>query len=84
MRAPGLSDYGRRLITEAKPVTAEDLGGRYFASRCCAIPASDVRDFMAGLLDAAAISAEHAVDADRLLDHFVAHARSAGRSVRIK
>jgi hypothetical protein len=35
----------------------------------------------AGLLDAAAaISAEHAIDADRLLDHFVAHARGAGLS----
>jgi hypothetical protein len=34
-----------------------------------------------GLLDAAAaISAEHAADADRLLDHFVAHARSTGAS----
>jgi hypothetical protein len=35
----------------------------------------------AGLLDAAAgISAEHAVDADRLLDHFVGHARATGMS----
>lgn len=35
----------------------------------------------AGLLDAAAaISAEHAADADRLLDHFVAHARGTGLS----
>jgi ATP-dependent Clp protease ATP-binding subunit ClpA len=35
----------------------------------------------AELLDAAAaISAEHAADADRLLDHFVAHARDAGMS----
>jgi hypothetical protein len=35
----------------------------------------------AALLDAAAaISAEHAADADRLLDHFVAHARDAGMS----
>ena len=35
----------------------------------------------AGLLDAAvAISAEYAADADRLLDHFVAHARSSGAS----
>jgi hypothetical protein len=35
----------------------------------------------AGLLDAAAaISAEHAADADRLLDHFVAHARGGGMS----
>ncbi|GIJ64861.1 Clp protease N-terminal domain-containing protein [Virgisporangium aurantiacum] len=34
-----------------------------------------------GLLDAAvAISAERAADADRLLDHFVTHARSAGLS----
>src|SRR5262245_44648994 len=34
-----------------------------------------------GLLDAAAaISAEHAADADRLLDHIVAHARGAGMS----
>jgi hypothetical protein len=35
----------------------------------------------AGLLDAAAaISSEHAADADRLLDHFVAHARGARMS----
>ena len=35
----------------------------------------------AGLLDAAAaLSAGHAADADRLLDHFVAHARSTGMS----
>jgi ATP-dependent Clp protease ATP-binding subunit ClpA len=35
----------------------------------------------AGLLDAAAaISAEHAADADRLLDHFVHHARGSGMS----
>ena len=35
----------------------------------------------AGLLDAAAaISAEHAADADRLLDHFVTHARGTGMS----
>src|SRR3954453_23212730 len=35
----------------------------------------------AALLDiAAAISAEHAADADRLLDHFVTHARGAGMS----
>jgi hypothetical protein len=35
----------------------------------------------AGLLDAAAaISAAHAADADRLLDHFVTHARGAGMS----
>jgi len=35
----------------------------------------------AALLDAAAaISAEHAADADRLLDHFVAHARGSGMS----
>jgi ClpX C4-type zinc finger/Clp amino terminal domain, pathogenicity island component len=35
----------------------------------------------AGLLDAAAaISAEHAADADRLLDHFVANARATGMS----
>src|SRR5690242_10339459 len=35
----------------------------------------------AALLDAAAvISAEHAADADRLLDHFVTHARNAGMS----
>src|SRR3954447_8385791 len=35
----------------------------------------------APLLDAAAaISAEHAADADRLLDHFVAHARGSGMS----
>jgi hypothetical protein len=35
----------------------------------------------AGLLDAAAtISAEHAAAADRLLDHFVAHARGSGMS----
>ena len=35
----------------------------------------------AALLDAAAaVSAEHAADADRLLDHFVAHARGAGMS----
>jgi hypothetical protein len=34
-----------------------------------------------GLLDAAvAISAEHAADTDRLLDHFVAHARGTGMS----
>jgi ATP-dependent Clp protease ATP-binding subunit ClpA len=34
-----------------------------------------------GLLDAAAaLSAGHAADADRLLDHFVAHARSSGMS----
>src|SRR6266545_957514 len=35
----------------------------------------------AALLDAAAtVSAEHAADADRLLDHFVAHARGTGMS----
>src|SRR5512138_2205565 len=35
----------------------------------------------AALLDAAAaVSAEQAADADRLLDHFVAHARGAGMS----
>jgi len=35
----------------------------------------------AGLLDAAtAISARHAADADRLLDHFVTHARGTGMS----
>ncbi|GAA4474293.1 ClpX C4-type zinc finger protein [Phytohabitans houttuyneae] len=35
----------------------------------------------AALLDAAAaVSAEHAADADRLLDHFVAHARGSGMS----
>jgi hypothetical protein len=35
----------------------------------------------AALLDAAAaVSAQHAADADRLLDHFVAHARDAGTS----
>jgi hypothetical protein len=35
----------------------------------------------AALLDAAAaLSAEHAADADRLLDHFVAHARGTGMS----
>jgi hypothetical protein len=35
----------------------------------------------AGLLDAAAaISTEHAADADRLLDHFVSHARATGMS----
>src|SRR3954471_12553856 len=35
----------------------------------------------AALLDAAAaISAEHAADADRLLDHFVTHARNVGMS----
>src|SRR5262245_5404415 len=35
----------------------------------------------AGLLDAAAaVSSEHATDADRLLDHFVAHARGSGMS----
>src|SRR3954447_6740076 len=35
----------------------------------------------AGLLDAAAaISASHAADADRLLDHFVTHARGSGMS----
>jgi hypothetical protein len=35
----------------------------------------------AGLLDAAvAVSANHAVTADRLLDHFVAHARGTGMS----
>src|SRR3954449_8309066 len=35
----------------------------------------------AALLDAAAaISAEHAGDADRLLDHFVSHARATGMS----
>src|SRR3954469_2564746 len=38
-------------------------------------------DSPAGLLDAAAaISSEHAADADRLLDHFVAHARGARMS----
>ena len=38
-------------------------------------------DDPAGLLDAAVvISAERAADADRLLDHFVSHARSAGLS----
>lgn len=40
-----------------------------------------VTDDPAGLLDAAAtISAEYAADADRLLDHFVAHARRSGTS----
>src|SRR3954449_2867945 len=38
-------------------------------------------DSPAGLLNAAAaVSAEHAADADRLLDHFVTHARGTGMS----
>jgi putative DNA primase/helicase len=37
-----LSDYGRRIVAEAKPVTAEDLAGRHLLGRCCALPSNDV------------------------------------------
>jgi hypothetical protein len=39
----GLSDYWRRVIAGAKPVTADDLAGRYLLGRCCALPQNDVR-----------------------------------------
>lgn len=42
MHASGLSDYGRRIVAEAKPVTAGDLAGRHLFGRCCALPSNDV------------------------------------------
>jgi hypothetical protein len=41
--ASGLSDFGRRIWDQAKPVTADDLAGRHLARRCCALPKNDVR-----------------------------------------
>jgi hypothetical protein len=41
-RAAGLSDYWQRIVAQAKPVTADDLAGRYLTGRCCALPRNDV------------------------------------------
>jgi hypothetical protein len=62
-------------------VSASPAGFEQLVAQVHRRAAADDAADPAGLLDAAAaISAEQAADADRLLDHFVAHARGSGMS----